>query len=301
MDKLKQMEALVNAVEWGSLAKAAQASGVTPAMLGRRIDALERRLGTRLLHRSTRHLALTEEGTVFLDHCKRLLSDLATTEELMTAGRHKAMGHLRITAPSGFGRRHVALHGPAFLAAHPQVQISFDLTDRVVDLTREGYDLGIRIGSVLDPNLVAVRLSPNHRAVCAAPAYLEQHGIPRKLADLERHNCLAFNPRGGQQGGWTFLDKGKPVTVRVRGNPDCNDGEMLHRWACEGLGLAWRSTWEIQAEIARGELVTVLDAHALPDYDIHAVYPQQRHIPAKVRFFVDHLKRIYSASDYWTS
>jgi DNA-binding transcriptional LysR family regulator len=301
MDKLKQMEAFVTAVDCGSLAKAALELGVTPAMLGRRVDALERRLGVKLLHRSTRHLSLTEQGSVFLDQCRKLLSDLEGAEELMSAGRHMATGHLRVTAPAGFGRKHVAPHAPGFLAANAQVQISFDLTDRVVDLVREGYDMGIRIGSVLDPNLVAIKLGRNQRVVCASPAYLKRHGIPRTLADLERHNCLAFNPQGGQLGGWYFQDKGKLVTIRVRGNLDCNDGELLHRWAAEGLGLAWRSTWEIQAELARGELVTVLDKYAIADYDIRAVYPHQRHVPAKVRFFIEHLKTVYATPGYWTS
>ena len=301
MDKIKQMEAFVGAVEYGSFARAANAQGITPAMLGRHVDALEKRLGVRLLHRSTRALALTEEGTLFLEHCRKLFADLERAEELMAASRQSAIGHLRVSAPAGFGRRHVAPHGPAFLERHPKVRLSFDLDDRVVELAREGYDLGIRIGAVLDPNLVAIRLAPNRRVVCAAPAYLARHGTPRTLADLERHNCLAFNPQGGQHGGWSFQENGRPVTQRVRGNPDCNDGEMLHRWACEGLGLAWRSTWEIQAELARGELVTVLDDYALPDYDIRAVYPQQRHIPAKVRFFVEHLKRIYADPAYWTN
>jgi DNA-binding transcriptional LysR family regulator len=300
MDKLKQMEAFVGAVEWGSFAKAANAQGVTPAMLGRHVDALEKRLGCRLLHRSTRNLVLTEEGALFLERCKKLFTDLELAEELMATSRQSAIGHLRVSAPAGFGLRHVAPHGPAFLEKNPKVRLSFDLTDRVVELAREGYDLGIRIGAVLDPNLVAIRLAPNRRAVCASPAYLQTHGAPRTLADLAQHNCLAFNPQGGQHGGWSFIEDGKPTTIRVRGNPDCNDGEMLHRWACEGLGLAWRSTWEIQGEIARGELVTVLDEYALPDYDIRAVYPQQRHIPAKVRFFIEHLRQTYALPTYWT-
>jgi len=159
--------------------------------------------------------------------------------------------------------------------------------------------MGIRIGNVLDPNMVAIKLWRNQRVVCASPGYLERHGIPRKLSDLERHNCLAFNPQGGQVGGWYFQDKGKLVTLRVRGNLDCNDGELLHRWAAEGLGLAWRSTWEIQAELLSGALVTVLDDYAIADYDIRAVYPQQRNVPAKVRFFIEHLKQVYAAPGYW--
>jgi DNA-binding transcriptional LysR family regulator len=179
------------------------------------------------------------------------------------------------------------------LAAHPEVQISFNLTDRVVDLVREGYDLGIRIGGAIEPSFVAVRLASNRRVVCAAPEYLHRHGVPRTLEDLSQHNCLAFNLQGGQQRGWYFQN-GKPVIVKVQGNLDCNDGELLHRWASEGLGLAWRSTWEIQAQLASGELVTVLDDYALPHYDIMAVYPQQRHLPAKTRFFIDYLKEVYA-------
>lgn len=299
MDRLKQIEALVAAVEHGSLARAARAVGVTPAMLGRRVDALERRLGVKLLHRSTRHLRVSEEGAVFIEHCKRSLAEIASAEELVRAGRHQAIGHLRVTAPAGFGRRHVAPHAPGFLAEHPLVKLSFDLSDRVVDLVREGYDLGVRIGNVLDADLVAVRLARNRRVVCAAPRYLEKWGIPRTLEDLARHQCLAITRGPGQPGTWSFLSRDRSVSIAVRGQLDCNDGELLHRWACEGWGLAWRSTWEIEGELARGELVTVLDDFALPDYDVRAVYPRQAQLPAKLRFFVDYLGRIFAEPSYW--
>lgn len=299
MDKLKQMQAFIAAVDHGSLARAAQAVGVSPAMLGRRVDALEKRLKVKLLHRSTRHLGLTEQGQLFLERSRRILAELEVTEELMASTRESAVGHLRISAPAGFGLRHVAAHAAGFLERNPAVRLSFDLTDRVVDIAREGYDLGIRIGAVGDPNLVSIRLAANRRVVCAAPAYLARRGVPRTLADLEKHNCLVFTPQGGQSGGWSFQRGGKPVTIRVRGNPDCNDGEMLHRWARDGLGLAWRSTWEIQRELARGELETVLDEFALPDYDVRAVYPQQPHVPAKLRYFIDHLREIYARPGYW--
>jgi DNA-binding transcriptional LysR family regulator len=137
--------------------------------------------------------------------------------------------------------------------------------------------------------------------VCGTPAYFRKRGKPRTLEDLRTHNCLAFNLQGGQQRGWYFLKDGKTVTVRVEGNLDCNDGELLHRWVSEGLGLGWRSTWEIQKQLKSGELVTVLDDFALPAYDIMAVYPQQRHLPAKVRFFVEHLKKVYNSPGYWLS
>ena len=301
MDKLIQIEAFVAAIDAGSLAKAALKAQVTPVMIGRRIDALERRLGARLLHRSTRRLVLTEEGAVYLDHCRRLITDLDQVEAQINEGRQHATGHLVVSAPAAFGRRHVAPHGPAFVAQNPELRVSFGLTDQVVDLVRLGFDLSVRIGGAIDPNFVAIKLAANRRVVCATPSYLERRGIPRTLDDLARHNCLAFNLQGGQQGGWHFRHGDRPVTVRVAGNLECNDTEMLHRWAREGLGLSWRSTWEIDCELGRGELVTVLDEFALPSYDIFAVYPQQRHVPARVRFFVDFLRTIYTRADYWSA
>ena len=136
--------------------------------------------------------------------------------------------------------------------------------------------------------------------VCGTPAYFARHGVPLTLDDLAQHNCLAFNLQGGQQRGWYFRHNGKTVTVRVNGNLDCNDGELLHRWTGEGLGLGWRSTWEILPQLESGELITVLDEYALPDYDILAVYPQQRPVPAKIRFFIEHLKAQFAQPGYWT-
>jgi len=301
MDKLKQIEAFVAAVDTGSLARAALAAGVTPVMIGRRIDALERRLGVRLMHRSTRRLVLTEQGTVYLEYGRKLLADLDHADNMIQEGRHKASGHLLVTAPAAFGRKHVAPHATSFLKRNPDVQISFNLNDQVVDIVRLGFNMGIRIGGEIDPSFVATKLANNRRVVCGTPAYFKRHGTPRTLEDLTAHNCLAFNIQGGQLGGWHFRIGTKPVTVRVSGNLDCNDGELLHRWTAQGLGLSWRSTWEIEGQLKRRELVTVLDEFALPSYDIMAVYPQQRHVPAKVRFFVEHLKGVYSMRDYWVN
>lgn len=300
MDKLKQIEAFVSVVEKGSLARAALEQHITPVMLGRRIDALERRLGAKLMHRTTRHLTLTEQGTVYLEHCKKILDDLNQAEKIIAAGRQKATGHLIVSAPAAFGRKHVAPHAPAFLEANPEVRISFNLSDQVVDLVREGYDMSIRIGGAIDPSLVAVKLHSNHRVVCGTPDYFERNGIPRTLDGLRHHNCLTFNTHGGQQRGWSFQENGKPVTIRTIGNLDCNDGELLHRWCLEGLGLAWRSTWEIQTHLAEGKLITVLDEYALSNYDIMALYPQQQHLPLKTRFFIDYIRKIYNQPGYWT-
>jgi len=300
MDRFKELASFVDVADHGSFAAAAAEEGVTPVVIGRKIDALEKRLGAKLLHRSTRRLALTEDGGVFLEHCRRVLADVEGAERAVSAARHTAIGHLVVSAPAGFGRRHVAPHGPPFIKAHPKVRLSFNLSDRVVDLAREGYDLGIRIGGAFDPNCVAIKLAANRRVVCGTPAYFKRHGKPQALDDLARHNCLAFNMQGGQQHGWLFRRGGRSVNVRVNGNLDCNDGELLHRWAIEGLGIAWRSTWEIAPELERGELVTVLDAFALPSYDIHAVYPQHRNVPARLKLFVDFLKETYSRPGYWS-
>jgi DNA-binding transcriptional LysR family regulator len=256
-------------------------------------------LGVKLMHRTTRHLTLTEEGNAYLEQCIRLLSDLDKAEQTIAEGRHKATGHLVVSAPAAFGRKHVASHAPEFVRTNPEVRLSFNLTDQVVDLVREGYDLGVRIGGTIDPSFVAIKLASNRRVVCGTPDYFARHGTPTTLEDLARHNCLAFNLQGGQNRGWYFQKGGKPVTVKVDGNLDCNDGELLHSWASEGLGVGWRSTWEIQSQLASGQLITVLDEFALPDYDIMAVYPQQRHLPIRVRLFIDMLKEKYAQPDYW--
>lgn len=299
MDRFKEIEAFVQVMEHGSLAAAAVAAGVTPVMMGRRLDALEQRLGTQLVIRTTRRLSLTDQGASYLDECRDLLERWDEAERAVSTQHQRASGHLIVSAPAAFGRLHVAPHAPAFVQAHPDVRISFNLTDRVVDLVREGYDMGIRIGGQIDPNFVAIHLASNQRVVCGTPAYFAQRGRPQNLDDLREHNCLAFNLQGGQQRGWYFQKDGKTVTVRVEGKLDCNDGELLHRWVSEGLGLGWRSTWEIQKQLHRGELETVLDDYALPAYDILAVYPQQRHLPAKVRLFIEHLKKTYQAPGYW--
>ncbi|WBL63175.1 LysR family transcriptional regulator [Thauera sp. WB-2] len=299
MDRYTEIRSFVLVAEKGSFAAAALVEGVTPVVMGRRLDALERRLGVKLMHRSTRGLTLTELGEQLVDQGRSLLREFDEIERALSAGRDVVRGHLVVSAPAAFGRRHVALHATAFKALHPELRMSFNFTDSLVDLVREGYDMAIRIGEVTDPNYVAVRLFPNRRVVCATPDYFERHGIPRQPEDLARHNCLAFNLAGGQQRGWTFQRDDKLFAVRVEGDLACNDGELLFDWVRQGLGVGWRSTWEIQAELKRGELVTVLDEFAVPSYDIQAVYPQQRHLPAKVRRFIDHLKAIYNAPGYW--
>lgn len=299
MDRYTELRSFVLVAEKGSFAAASVVEGVTPVVMGRRLDALEHRLGVRLMHRSTRGLTLTDLGEQFVEQARQLLRDFDAAESSISEGRHTVRGHLVVSAPAAFGRHHVGPHAPEFRTRHPDLKMSFNFTDSVIDLVREGYDMAIRIGEVTDPNYVAVRLFPNRRVVCGTPGYFERHGVPRTLEDLARHNCLAFNLQGGQQRGWTFIRDGKPLAVRVDGDLDCNDGELLYNWVKQGLGIGWRSTWEIQAELSRGELVTVLDDYAAPSYDIQAVYPQQRYLPANIRHFIAYLREIYNGAGYW--
>ena len=299
MDRYTEIRTFALVAEKGSFASAALVEGVTPVVLGRRLDALEGRLGVRLMHRSTRGLTLTDLGEQFLEQCHQLLRDFDVAESSVSAGREMVRGHLVVSAPAAFGRRHIAPHAPMFKAANPALKLSFNFTDSVIDLVREGYDMAIRIGEVTDPNYVAVRLFPNRRVVCGTPEYFQRHGVPLTPEDLAVHNCLAFNLQGGQHRGWSFMRDGKLIAVRVDGDLDCNDGELLFGWVRQGLGIGWRSTWEIQAELKRGEVVTVLDEFAVPSYDIQAVYPQQRYLPAKVRHFIKFLKEIYNEPGYW--
>lgn len=299
MSRYTELHSFVHVAQKGSFAAAALSEGVTPAILGRRLDALELRLGVKLMHRSTRGLRLTELGEQFLERARALLREFDEIEAEIGSSSSMVKGHLAVSAPAGFGRLHVAPHALGFQQRFPNLKLSFNLTDSVVDLVGEGYDLGIRIGEVRDPNYVAVKLFPNRRVVCGTPEYFARHGKPQTPEDLAAHNCLAFTLQGGQQRGWTFQRDGRQLAVKVAGNLACNDGELLFSWVREGVGLGWRSTWEIQGELRRGELVTVLDEFALADYDIQAVYPQQRYLPAKVRFFIDYLRELYGAPGYW--
>lgn len=299
MDRYTEIRSFVLVAEKGSFASAAVVEGVTPVVMGRRLDTLERRLGVRLIHRSTRGLTLTALGEQFIEPCRQLLRDFDITENSISAGSSTVRGHLVVSAPAAFGRSHVAPHALAFRAIHQELKMSFNFTDSVVDLVREGYDMAIRIGEVLDPNYVAIPLFPNRRVVCGTPAYFERYGIPETPEDLGRHNCLAFNLQGGQQRGWTFQRDGKLFAVRVDGDLSCNDGELLFDWVKQGVGIGWRSTWEIQTELKQGTLVTVLDEFAVDNYPIQAVYPQQRYLPAKIRHFIDYLKGIYNTPGYW--
>lgn len=298
MDHFKQISTFVDVAAKGSLSAAARAEGIAPAMIGRRLDALEERLGVKLLQRTTRKIALTNEGVAFLEDCQRILADLENAESAVSERSARASGHLLISAPAGFGRQHVAPLIPSFLAEHRNVSVTLNLNDRVVDLIGEGIDVAIRIAALSDSSLIGAKLADNKRVVVASPAYIKRHGAPRSLDDLVKHNCLAISSEGSQR-GWTFRQNGKNVTLKVTGNMVCNDGAVLHEWALAGKGLAWRSMWEVGSAIDSGRLMTVLDEFAAPGNDIYAVFAQRRHLPLRIRAFVDFLRQAYAQPDYW--
>jgi DNA-binding transcriptional LysR family regulator len=299
MDRLKQIESFVAVATKGSLTAAANAEGVAPAVIGRRIDALEERLGVKLLLRTTRRITLTHEGSAFLEDCQRILAELATAEASVTEGGVKASGHLRITAPAGFGRRHVAPLVPRFLGLHPDVSVSLNLSDRVVDIVNEGFDCAVRVGDLPDSSLVSVRLADNRRMCVANADYLKRHGTPKQPADLAKHRCLLLSSDASQPRGWAFTVEGKVVHMRPGGTLDCSDGQVLHDWCVQGLGIAWRSTWEIADEVSDGRLIVVLEDFAAPPNGIYAVFPQRKHLPLRVRLWIDFLKQAYGDAAYW--
>jgi len=299
MDRFKELTTFVEVAQRGSLSAAAREEGVTPAMIGRRIDQLEERLDVKLFKRSTRQVSLTPEGAAFLEDSQRVLADLRTAESALTAGARSAAGRLIVTAPTAFGRRHIAPHLPAFVHAHPNLAITLHLSERMVDMKNERFDLAIRIADLKSADLVAVKLARNHRVVCASPAYLRRAGKPLGLHDLGQHNCLVTSGEDGVSDGWLLKDAAKAVVVKVAGNLQCNDGEVLTRWSLAGEGLAWRSAWEVSEEIRKGRLVAVLEEFALPGSNIYAVYPERRLLPAKVRLFIEFLKKTFGDPPYW--
>ena len=299
MDRLKQIESFVSVAIKGSLTAAAQTEGVAPAVVGRRIDALEERLGVKLLLRTTRRITLTHEGSAFLEDCQRILGDMSNAEASVSAGGVKASGYLRITAPAGFGRRHVAPLMPGFLARHPDVKLSLNLSDRVVDIVNEGFDCAVRVGDMPDSSLISIRLADNRRLCVAAPAYLKRAGVPQHPSELGRHECLTLSSDASQTRGWAFQVNDAVTHLRPSGRIDCSDGQVLHAWCRQGMGIAWRSTWEVEGDIATGALVPVLEDYAAPANGIYAVLPQRKHLPLRVRLWIDFLKHHYGDANYW--
>ena len=299
MDRLKALQTFVDVAKTESLSAVARDEGVTPAMVGRRIDQLEEQLGVKLFKRSTRKITLTPEGVVFHDDVRNILNELRAAEESLTAGARSATGRLIVSAPTAFGRKHIAPHLPAFVAVHPNLNVTLHLSERIVDLKNERVDLAIRIADLKNADLIATKMATNHRVIVGSPEYFKRHGKPLALTDLAKHNCLVTATEEGLADGWAFRDGTRNLTMKVGGHLHCNDGEVLTRWALSGHGLAWRSAWEVAEEIDKGRLIEVLPTFAAPGHDIFAVYPDRKFLPAKVRLFIDFMKRTFGDPPYW--
>jgi len=283
-DSLFEMLVFVRIVERGSLSAAARDLNLSLAVASRTLARLEARLGVRLANRTTRRLSLTEEGQVFHRRCVAILADVEDAERDVARHRNEPAGLLRVTSTFAFGRRRLAGLLAEFQALYPQVQVRLETSDRLADLLEGGFDLAVRVGALADSSLIARQLAPNVRVICGSPAYLDRRGRPRAPDDLLGHQCILYgDPPSGH---WTFADGAE---VRVGGDLSCNDGDLAHTWALQGHGLVLKSIWDVADDLAAGGLEMVLPEHRLPAAPIHAVYPTNRHLAAKVRLCVDFL------------
>ena len=290
MDQLTSMRVFALTAQAGTLSGAARILDMSPAMATKHVGALEARLGVKLLHRTTRKLTLTEAGETYLDAVQRILAELDEADAAATAQRTLATGLLRLNTPLAWGVRHLAPLMPAFSRAHPAVTVELGMTDAAVNLVDERWDLAVRIGPLHDDSLQARRLGGCRVVLCAAPAYLDEHGVPRTVADLAQHNCLSYTLSStNTPGEWRFGADGS-VRQPVRGNLRANSGEALLTIALGGLGLVYEPDFIVGDALARGALQALTLEH--PPHDlggIHAVWPANRHPPAKVRAMVDFL------------
>ncbi len=279
----------VAVAESGSLSAAARALRISPAMVSKRLRKLENRLGVTLVHRTTRRLALTEAGERFRDDLSTILVSLDAAEARVTGARGTPVGPLRVSAPTSFGRLHVAPHLGTFLAAHPAVALTFDLTDGFVDLLGERVDVAIRIASEVPANVVAHRLATSRRVLCAAPSYLAAHGVPATVQGLDDHRLLAA---AGQM-PWRLVAEGRAIQVERDSHVRTNSSEMVRELALGGVGIALRSLWDVGDALSDGRLVRVL-----PEWEgsaavgIYAVHLRSGAVPAAVGAFVAFLQAV---------
>lgn len=298
MLSLDALQVFVRIAETGGFSAAARDLGLSKSAASKKLAALEDRLGARLFNRTTRRLSLTEAGADFLERAQRILAELEEAERVAGRLTDEPRGTLRVNAPMSFGVRHVAPALADFMTRYPDLTVTLDLDDRRVSLVDEGYDVAVRIADLPDSSLVARKLAPARRVVCASPAYWAGHGVPFHPRDLARHNCLiyAYLPA---QNDWRFRGPGGPVSVRVAGNLKANNGDVLREAALAGLGVCLAPTFLVGDDLRSGRLLAALDAFADDSLAIYAVYPHRRHLSAKVRAFVDFLAGRFGPSPYW--
>lgn len=274
----------------GSLSAAARELQVTPPAVSKRLMQLEERLGVRLLSRTTRRIGLTAEGETYLAHARRILAQIEAAERELRGARERPHGLLRVNATLGFGRLHVAPLIASFVKACPEVEVQLQLSASPPPLTEDAFDVCVRFGEPPDARVIARRLAPNRRLLCASPAYLAKHGTPRTPAELGRHATISIRQGDEAYGVWRLRSGKRAETIKVHGGLSTNDGEVAVQWALAGHGVVMRSEWDIERYLRSGRLREVLPNWQTPPADIHAVYPVQLQSAARVRAFVDHLE-----------
>jgi DNA-binding transcriptional LysR family regulator len=266
--------------------------------VSKHITQLEKSIGSRLLNRTTRALSLTEAGAVFYEHCVRIVEELEEAKLAVSRFQTAPRGILRVSAPVAFGRLHVASALPEFLTLHPELRIDMVTTDRFVDLAEEGYDVVVRIAGEPAPNVVARKLAPVNRRICATPQYFARHGVPRSPQDLEEHNCLTytyFNP----QDPWRLRGPDGDISVKASGSLRVNDDDALSEAVLRGLGIALLPTFIVGKDIQAGRLQSVLADYVPLERHIYAVYLPNRQLSAKVRAFIDFFLERIGGEPYW--
>ncbi|MCD9028372.1 LysR family transcriptional regulator [Luteimonas sp. BDR2-5] len=283
LDDINRLRLFVAIVDAGSLSSAARALGIGLPVASRKLRQLETALGVRLLQRTTRRQALTEEGRLLHQYAVDLLADLDQMEQQLLRKSATVSGPLRMTMPVSLGRRRIAPLLAEFCALHPQLSLQIELADSVVDLVSAGMDLAIRFGGLDDSSYVSQPLAPNHRVLCASPGYLQRHGEPRSPAELAQHRCLVIGT--SPQTEWRLDD----TSVRIAAHMTANDGDVVHQWAVDGYGIALKSILDVGEDLASGRLRRVLGGHRLPATPLHAVYPHKRHVAPRVRACIAYL------------
>lgn len=274
----------VAVAEAESFTAAAKRLGISIAQVSRQVSALESRLSTKLLYRTTRKVSVTEAGQTYYQYCRQVLDGLEEAERAMTNLQLIPKGKLRLTAPVTYGEKVIAPLVNDFILRYPELEVQLNLTNQKLDLVGGGYDLAIRLGKLEDSSMMAKRLSSRTLYVCASPEYLSTYGVPHSLSELDRHNCLQ-----GNLDYWRFQDRGKPYNVRVKGNMKCDSGWALLDAALKGIGIVQLPDYYVQPSLACGKLMNLLEHYQEADDGIWAIYPHNRHLSPKVRMLLDFL------------
>jgi len=299
VDRLTAMELFVRIIETGSFSAAAREIGITQPSVSRQLRALERRLNARLLHRTTRHLTPTEAGRAFYDECRQIIATVRAAEGNVSLLQAKLRGTLKVNTSVALGQEYIAPLLYRFHGQHAGLTIDLTLNERFVDLVEEGIDVAVRFGTVQDTNLVARRLGQTRRVIVATPAYLRKHGTPKIPMDLTRHDCVLFNYPPTFE--WVFFGPEGEVSVRVTGPFKANNGHVIRGAILSGLGVGWIPEALIHDQLGSGAVKQVLADYAMQPLEVHALYSSARHLPAKVRVFLDFLQEEFRSIPGFTS